>query len=129
MTPELQVVGEQHRDLIAGLDHPERGDVVRFGAPVRDEYLVRCRPRVQGGDPLAQGVSAVRLAVPEPHVEQRVRGRLGEREQLAHAQRMHARLRQVVANPVFPGALPALEIEGDEWHQARDAMSRGCSSQ
>src|SRR5256885_13302979 len=87
---------------------------IRLGAAGRDQDVLRRDPVVQRRDTTAKQVGPVRLAVAESHVEQRRRGRARQLEQLVDRERVHARLGQVVAHPVLPGALPALQLERNE---------------
>ena len=110
----LHVVRRHHGDLVAGFDQPPARQEVGFRAARGDQYLIRRRAGIQRRDPLTQQVRAVRLRVAEAHLEQRQCGGAGEAEQLLDRERMHAGFREVEAHPVFPGALPAFEVEGDE---------------
>ena len=113
-TPRLQVVRQHDGDVVARLDQPPAHHEIRLRAAGRDEDLVRRHARVKRGDPASQQVGAVRLAVAKPDVEQRLPRRSREVEQLADRERMHTRLRQVVAHPVLPGALPAFQFKWDK---------------
>ena len=111
----LHVIRHHHGDFVAGLDQAPAGEEVRFGAAGRDEDLVGRGAGVERGDALAQEVGAVRLGVAEADVEQREGGGAGETEQLLDRERMHAGFGEVEAHPVFPGALPPFQLEGDEF--------------
>ena len=126
LAPDLEVAGEQHRDLVARLQQTPAGDEVRFGAAGGDEHVVGRGAGVERGDALAQQVGAVGLAVAEPHLKQRDGGGAGEAEQLLDGEGVDAGLRQVEADPVLPRALPTFQLERDEPQLAllEDAVSR-----
>ena len=115
--PRLQVVRQHDGDLVSRLDQPPADQEVRLRAAGSHEDLVGRDPRIQRRDAAAEQVGAVRLAITEPHLEKRPCRCAGELEQLPDRERVDARFGQVVAHPVFPGALPALEVEGDERHR------------
>src|ERR1044072_1215848 len=70
-----------HR-LVPGRN-PRAHHDVRPRAAARHENLLGRHARVERGDLAPQQVGAVRLAVAEPHVEQRIAGRSPEVQQLA----------------------------------------------
>src|SRR3989475_1801385 len=112
--PGLEVVRQHQGDLVPRLDQAPADEEVRLRAAGRDEDLLGGSAGVEGGDATAQEVGAVRLAVTEPHLEQRQRRRARDAEQLLHRERMHPRLGEVEAHAVLPRALPALQLERDE---------------
>ncbi len=74
--PHLHVVGQLHRDHVAGLNLAERDQVVCFRRAVGDLDLVDAGAVVERRDPLAQLDGAVRLAVAERFDRGRPRGRI-----------------------------------------------------
>ena len=115
-SPGLHVVRHHHRDRVARPEEPPAGDEIRFRAAGRDEHLIGRCAGVERGDALAQMVGPIGLAVAESHVEQRHRRGAGEAKQLLDRERMDSGLGEIEAHPVFPGALPALQLEGDKAH-------------
>ena len=108
--PELHVIGDFERDLVAVAQQAERQQVIGLGGAVRDLDVIGRRAGIDRREILAQRDGAVRLAIAERHVEDgvEVEAHLGE---FAQRHRPDAALAHIHLDHVLPRGLHPLHFK------------------